>query len=355
MEGTALVRRTANPRPRGPRRFTALLLAAAVLAVIPAALPGAAAAPAAAAPSSPGDEGGTKKLRDALESASKGHVEATTKLTNSKKRQRELGTQLKQVESRIATLTREVGVIAAESYRRGRLTPISALLNSASPQSFLERAAGLEMMAQRNDKQLRELAESLDQATRAKNAIDAEVREQQRQVEVIARKKRDAERALAAVGGNPSGGLISANSPLAKPAPRNSDGSWPRESCSIDDPTTNGCITPRTLHALNQAKANGFKRHASCHRSGGGGEHPKGRACDFSAATGGFENVDASGGDRSYGNSLAAFYVKNASRLGVLYVIWYRQIWMPGTGWRGYNGNGDPASDHTNHVHLSML
>ncbi|MDG4790090.1 hypothetical protein O7626_29930 [Micromonospora sp. WMMD1102] len=314
-----------------------------------------AAAPASAAPSSPGDEGGTKKLRDALESASRGHIEATAKLNSSKKRQSQLGTQLKQLETRIATLTREVGVIAAETYRRGRLTPVSALLNSASPQSFLERAAGLEMIAQRDDKQLRELADSLDQATRAKNAIDAEVREQQRQVEIIAKKKKDAERALASVGGNPSGGLISANSPLAKPAPRNSDGSWPKESCSIADPTTSGCITPRTLHALNQAKANGYKRHTSCHRSGGGGEHPKGRACDFSAAAGGFRNVDATGGDRTYGNNVAAFYVKNASRLGVLYVIWYRQIWMPGNGWRAYNGNGDPASDHTNHVHLSML
>ena len=349
------MRMTAIARLHGPRRLTALLVAAAVLAVAPTVLVGTAAAPAAAAPSSPGDEGGTKKLRDALEAASKGHIEATAKLNSSKKRQAQLGTQLKQVETRIATLSKEVGVIAAETYRRGRLTPVSALLNSASPQSFLERAAGLEMMAQRDDRQLRELADSLDQATRAKNAIDAEVKEQQRQVEVIARKKKDAERALAAVGGNPTGSLISANSPLAKPAPRNSDGSWPNESCNVNDPTTSGCITPRTLHALNQAKAAGYKRYVSCYRSGGGGEHPKGRACDFAAATGGFENVSATGGDRSYGNAVAAFYIKNASRLGVLYVIWYRQIWMPGTGWRSYSGGGSPAADHTNHVHLSML
>ena len=29
----------------------------------------------------------------------------------------------------------------------------------------------------------------------------------------------------------------------AKAAPRNSDGSWPKESCTINDPTTSGCIT----------------------------------------------------------------------------------------------------------------
>ncbi|MEO3745010.1 hypothetical protein [Plantactinospora sp. B5E13] len=312
-------------------------------------------APALAAPSGPGNEGGTKKLRDALEDAAKGHVEATNKLENSKKRQKQLGERLKQLETDIATLTEEVGVIAAQSYRQGRLSPVSALLSSASPEAFLERANRLDMIAQRNDKQLRQLTEALDEAGRAKQAIDAEVTEQKRQVEIIAKKKRDAERALAAVGGGAAGGLVSANSPLAKPAPKNSDGSWPRESCNVDDPTTSGCITPRTLHALNQAKANGYRRHVSCFRSGGGGEHPKGRACDFSAAAGGFENVHATGGDRSYGDTVAAFYVKNASRLGVMYVIWYRQIWMPGTGWRAYNGGGDPASEHTNHVHLSML
>jgi hypothetical protein len=47
--------------------------------------------------------------------------------------------------------------------------------------------------------------------------------------------------------------------------------------------------------------------------------------------------------------------VKNASRLGVMYVIWYRQIWMPGQGWRSYSGSGGPSATHTNHVHLSVL
>jgi hypothetical protein len=63
----------------------------------------------------------------------------------------------------------------------------------------------------------------------------------------------------------------------------------------------------------------------------------------------------ATGGDRTYGNNLAAYFVRNANRLGVLYVIWFEQIWTPSTGWRAYrSGRGDPSSDHTNHVHLSM-
>lgn len=301
------------------------------------------------------DEGGTKTLRAALEAAAKGHVEAQTKLDNSKKRQLELSVELTRVESRLAEVSVEVSAIAAQSYRIGRLTPISMLLNSASPEDFLERAAALELLAQRDGVQMRELTEARESVTRTKAAIDNEVREQEKQVAVMARKKKDAERALGASGGNATGGFINANSPLAKPAPKNSDGSWPNESCTVDDPTTSGCITPRTLHAMNQARANGFTRYRSCYRGSGGGEHPKGKACDFAAAPNGFENVNATGGDKAYGDRLAAFYVKNASRLGVMYVIWYRQIWMPGNGWRAYSGSGGPAATHTNHVHLSML
>lgn len=311
-------------------------------------------APAGAAPNTD-DEGGTKTLRAALEAAAKGHIEAKAKLDNSKKRQLELTVELTKVETRLAAVTAEVSAVAAESYRIGRLTPVSMLLNSASPQQFLDRAQALDMLAQRDGSQMRKLTEAREAVTRTKAAIDNEVREQQKQVAIMAKKKKDAERALGAAGARTAGGFISANSPLAKPAPKNSDGSWPSESCTVDDPTTGGCITPRTLHAMNQARANGFKRYRSCHRSGGGGEHPKGRACDFAAATGGFENVNATGGDRTYGNNLAAFFVKNASRLGVLYVIWFRQIWMPGTGWRSYSGSGSPAASHTNHVHLSMV
>jgi hypothetical protein len=211
------------------------------------------------------------------------------------------------------------------------------------------------MMARYDNGQLRELTAARTEAARAKAAIDAEVATQQKQVAVMEKKKKDAERALAAVGGGVAGGFLDPNSPLAKPAPRSSGGSWPKESCTVNDPTTSGCITARTLHAMQQAKAAGYQRYVSCFRSGGSGEHPKGRACDFASATSGFKDANATGGDRSYGNSLAAYFVKNADRLGVLYVIWYRQIWQPGLGWRSYSGGGSPAASHTNHVHLSMI
>ncbi|GAA2705797.1 hypothetical protein GCM10010429_15170 [Micromonospora olivasterospora] len=336
MSRISLIRRL------GARPLTALLVAVALVL-------GLAAAPASAEP----NEGGSKQLREALEAAAKGHIEAKAKLDNSKRRQQTLAGQLKTVEERLVGLTAQVGEVAAQSYRLGRMSVPALLIQSASPEAFLHRAAELDVMAQRDGRKLRELTDARTEASQAKIAIDIEVREQQKQLAVLAKKKRDAEKALAAVSSGAGSGF-SGGSASARPAPRNSDGSWPSESCSVNDPTTSGCITPRTLHALQQAKAAGYKRYVSCYRSGGSGEHPKGRACDFSAATNGFKDETATGGDKAYGDSLANYFKNNASRLGVLYVIWYRQIWMPNTGWRAYSGSGSPAADHTNHVHLSM-
>jgi len=317
--------------------------------------------PATAAPApvgyAPGDldEGGTDDLREKLEAASKGYVDAKAKLDRSVKRRKELAEELARLRTEVAARSEQVAELAGMAYRTGRLGQVSALLNSGSPASLLDRAAALDRVAANENRALRDLRATLDAETRAKAALDREIREQRKQVEVMETRKRQAERALAAANsGGPSSG-VSGRAATAKPAPRNPDGSWPPESCSVNDPTpADGCITPRTLHALNQAKAAGFTRYVSCYRPGGSGEHPKGRACDFAAQKNGFGGV-ATGGDRTYGNNLAAFFVKNADRLGVLYVIWFKQIWLPSSGWKAYNGgNGDPSSDHTNHVHLSV-
>jgi hypothetical protein len=140
----------------------------------------------------------------------------------------------------------------------------------------------------------------------------------------------------------------------AEPAPRNPDGSWPEETCSIrPDPTTGtGCITPRTLHLVQQATAAGFPK-PGCYRVDDHGEHPKGRACDFMMTSGG----EASGGEKARGDAMAAWAVANADRLAIMYVIWFRMIWTPEQSWHAYDnpyGGDDPSGWHTNHVHISV-
>ncbi|WP_174529511.1 coiled-coil domain-containing protein [Micromonospora maritima] len=357
MPPVAPVRRTAA-------RMAALLVTMLALGVVTVPTTPAAAAwsasPTGLRAAAPGgdDEGGTPELRAQLDAASKGWLEARTALSRSVARQKQLTERLDAVGAELAVRDAKVGEIAEVAYRTGRMGTAAALLGSSSPEGFMDRAAALEQVAAHEDRTLRDLITTRDEATRTRAALDGEIREQRKQVAVMAKRKQQAERALEVANDRPSagsGGVRGTSTANATPAKRNSDGSWPAESCSVNDPTpADGCITPRTLHALQQAKAAGFTRYVSCHRPSGSGEHPKGRACDFAAQKDGFGGV-ASGGDRTYGNNLAAYFVRNADPLAVLYVIWFKQIWLPSSGWKSYSGgNGDPSSDHTNHVHLSV-
>jgi hypothetical protein len=333
------------------------------LVIATTALLGMSAAPAAAEPNTPagtgttpGDEGAPVTIKDLLEEANRGYVQARAALAASKRKQLELNLRLGQVQQRLDEVTAEVSGIAANAYRTGRLRPVEAMLNSTTPDAFLERAEAMETLARLDDQKLRRLNDARTEVARTKAAVDAETAQQAKQLAIMDKKKKDANRALVQVGGlRVTGGLVNITSPVARPAPRSADGGWSPQSCSQNDPTTSGCITGRTLHAMQEARRLGFKRFVSCFRPGGPYEHPKGRACDFSSQQVGFGG-DAQGGDKVYGNNLAAFFVRNADRLGVLYVIWYRQFWSPATGWKSYSGaGGDPSSDHTNHVHLSLI
>jgi hypothetical protein len=323
--------------------LTAVVLATATMLVNS---PG---SPVTAAPGDD-DEGGSASLRKVLDAANKGFIEARAKLAASKRRQLTMNLQLRDLEVRYAALAADVGLVASHAYRNGRLTGVSVLLESQSADAFWQRATTADAIARVDAKQLRQLTESRQRIISAKQRIQAEIREQTKQLAVMAKRKQDAERALFASGGGaPTTNWTTGSAPLADPYTGGSGG------CTQDDPTTGGCITSRTLHAYRQVRSAGFDHHASCKRSGGGGEHPLGRACDWAAAKGGFENRNATGSDRVYGDKLSLFLVKNAERLDVMYVIWYGKIWMPSTGLRTYSGSGSPAATHKNHVHMSML
>ncbi|MEV6927550.1 hypothetical protein AB0M46_24025 [Dactylosporangium sp. NPDC051485] len=327
----------------------------ALLAVI--AFGGIGSLPAAAEPGDPGNEGAdvNPTLGSVLESTTRAWTDAKARFDASVKHQGELTVQLQATEAQLASLQDQVSAIAIAAYQTGPLTTFAALMDADSPDSFAERAGTINELAHHNDNLLRQLRKLREAQASQKKALDDEVASQQQQVATMEQQKKEAEKALALAGG-PSKGFVSANLPLADPVKRNSDGSLPKESCSVKDPTTSGCITPRMIHAMQEAQKDGFKRFVACFRPSGPYEHPKGRACDFSVQTkSGFGGV-ATGDDFVYGSNLAAYFVKNADRLGVMYVIWFKQIWTPAAGWHHYSGvAGDPSSDHTNHVHLSIL
>jgi peptidoglycan DL-endopeptidase CwlO len=334
-------------------RPAAQLLTAALIVIAVSASPSYA---APVNPTTPPNEGASNlTLGEALDIANAAYLQAQAALEASKKRQAGLAAQVDAMQKELVPLQAAVNTIASASYRTGGLRTASAVLDSDSPATFMNRSLMVNTIARYNDAELHRLNQLKAQLGSAKKAIDAEVAKQQEQSNVMARKKADTEKALALAGGKATGGFVTVTSPIAAPSPRAADGSWTPERCVVNDPTTDGCITQRTLHAMQETQKAGFRRFVSCHRNGGPFEHPKGRACDFSSQVKGFGGV-AAGGDKIYGSNLAAFLVRNANNLAVLYVIWFRQIWTPSVGWHSYSGVcGDASCDHTNHVHLSVI
>jgi hypothetical protein len=336
-----------------PRRWLVLALAPFVAVTLCTAV--APAAPASADPdgtTSTADDGADNPLlNDVLDSTGRRYLAAKAAVAKSTKTQLGLAIDVKNAEAKRDELLPQVGAVAGQQYRTGNVSTASFLLNSMDSDDFLKRAISLEEINTLNDGKLRELTQAINQVSAAKARLDTEVKAQKQNLAAMAKQKEAAEEALALVGGkNLTGGFVVANSPKAAPAPRNADGGFSPESCSLPDKTTSGCVTPRTMHMYLEVRKAGFHRFAGCHRNGGPFEHPKGRACDWSLQNSGFavaHNADM----KNYGNNLMAFLVRNADRLGVLYVIWYAQIWFPATGWRAYHG----ASTHKDHVHVSML
>ena len=54
---------------------------------------------------------------------------------------------------------------------------------------------------------------------------------------------------------------------------------------------------------------------------------------------------------KGIGDPIAKYLVKNASKWGVRWVIWYGRIWTPANGWKKYTDSRDM---HFDHVHVTI-
>jgi peptidoglycan DL-endopeptidase CwlO len=323
-----------------------------VLAVFASALPASAADP------DPGTEGGSAAQAAQLEQLATSFYTAQNNLLASQKRQADLTIKLRDSQLALARLTADIDVTAAARYESGSFNVITGLFTSGpgvNPHALLQGAAMADYLIWRDNEQLTQYKTAHDDAARDQAELNDELKIQAKAAADLDAQKRSAEKALAAVGGMITAGY---DGPVqaAQAAPRNPDGSFPRETMSVKDPTgTGGKITPRMYHTLIEAQLAGFTRYTRCWRTQSWGEHPKGRACDFSATKDGFAGI-AAGDDKAYGTKLAAWGIANAQALGIMYVIWFKQIWMPGIGWRAYTTECcDPSGAHENHVHISVL
>ncbi|HEX2144669.1 MAG TPA: hypothetical protein VHG10_09195 [Glycomyces sp.] len=303
-----------------------------------------------ASQSSAQEDGASNELSQAIEE----YLDAQDELAALKQQQEDLNTELENSEVEIVALRVELEEYAFVASTTSDFQSTAALLASGDPQDAIGAMEMLEFLGESRAIRLNELITRMQEIEATRQLLADNIEEQEDATEDMESARDAAARELAASGGDDAVGPSASDAPAAEPAPRNSDGTLPGEGCSEDDPTTDGCLSPRTLHALEQSQIVGFTRFVACYRPSSFGEHGKGRACDFAAQPNGFGG-DAGGDDYDYGQNLAAWLVENADALGVQYVIWYRQIWMPSSGWKSYSGAyGDPNTDHTNHVHLSI-
>ena len=85
-------------------------------------------------------------------------------------------------------------------------------------------------------------------------------------------------------------------------------------------------------------------------------DHPSGRAVDVMMPDGGRTPQDVALGD-----AIAQYFMTNADRYGVRYMIWRQRIWWrdrdpvaPVDQWRMMGDRGDPTSNHEDHVHITV-
>ncbi|MGH8876207.1 MAG: coiled-coil domain-containing protein [Stackebrandtia sp.] len=285
------------------------------------------------------------KLEKKLEKAAEEYSDAKKDLKKAEKRQKTLKKDIKDGKEKIEKLGSEINDFAEAAYLTGGLPTATAMLAAGSPEEAVDSMSAVTYLGENSADELEDFAEATGELEADQDALEDEIDKAEGAVKKKKKAKEKLEDEIDQISGGPSNG------------DGGSAGNGPGGggSCSEDDPTTDGCITPTMLHAYNQARDAGYTRHTSCYRGSGGGEHPKGRACDFAASESGF-GEDATGGDQTYGDNLAGWFVNNASALGVYYVIWDNQIWMEGTGWGDYSSghSGNPSQDHTDHVHLSV-
>lgn len=140
-------------RLTGWRRYAGVLvplaLAASVIFVSPAA-------EAVPAPTVSQVKQKVKKLREQADQAAEDYVETREKLKSTKVKLKAAKKEYKQQTARVKVLKEQVGLLAAETYRRGELSTLELIL-SDDPEAALSQAGYLPSLSQRQGTALKSL------------------------------------------------------------------------------------------------------------------------------------------------------------------------------------------------------
>ncbi|HEY1639633.1 MAG TPA: hypothetical protein VGG35_03000 [Streptosporangiaceae bacterium] len=225
----------------------------------------------------------------------------------------------------VSATRRRIVQLAVARYMGGAADPELAVLFSGDTAHLLGKSGVVEYLARQRTATMRELQGLVAASERAGQAARARLADLQRQVSALAGRRQAVDRLMA--------------------------------QFRPESPVTGGDrITARMRQVRDEVDRRfGPFPAIGCYRPESSGEHPLGRACDFMLSTGG---VLPASSRIQLGYSIASWAQANASRLGIMYIIYRQRIWdarMPSSGWVPMEDRGSVTANHFDHVHISVF
>jgi hypothetical protein len=228
------------------------------------------------------------------------------------------------MDRQLAAAHDQLARLAASSYMGSAPDQALAFFAGGDPQQVLGRSVTIEYLARQRDAREQRLHQLTLAAQDAQQAAQAKVARLRQMVEALAGQQQRVKRLLA--------------------------------QFHPESPVIGDSITPRMRSVRDEVdRRYGPFSAIGCYRPGSDGEHPLGRACDFMLSTGGVMPA-ASWIQKGY--DIAAWAQANASRLGIMYIIYRQRIWdvrMASSGWVPMENRGSITANHFDHVHISVF
>jgi hypothetical protein len=308
------------PYPAARRRRTGLIVTAIIgfMALLPSTA--GAAAPAAA---DPGDAAKVKKLTaqiQKLEKQYRGELgelrDARLVATRALSKSNGLKRQLTESQTMVAQ-------IAAAQYMSSGVEPSVAILTTDDPSTLLDTATLASHLASNHAARVEQLQALIGKEQQARAEAKEKVAKLQDAVQGLERQKARVQKLINKY--KPESPLVGASG-----------------------------LTSRMVSVrIEIDREFGPFSTIGCLRPGDSGEHGQGRACDFMESTGGSMPTAER---QAHGDRVAQYAIDNASRLGIMYVIWKQRIYdMRSPGWRPMEDRGGITANHYDHVHISVF
>jgi len=232
--------------------------------------------------------------------------------------------QAQLLDRQLATAHRQLVRLAAASYMGSAPDQALAVFGGGDPQQVLDRSSIVEYLAQQRDAREKQLQRLTVAADRAEKAAQAKVAGLRQMIVTLVGQQQRIKRLLA--------------------------------QFRPQSPVIGDSITPRMREVRDEVDRRfGPFPAIGCYRPGNDGEHSLGRACDFMLSSGGIMPA-ASAVQKGF--DIAAWAQANASRLGIMYIIYRQRIWdvrMASSGWVPMEDRGSITANHYDHVHISVF